>query len=101
MKGLDMEIDWCTIQIFLSDEGVCEVQGEFLKPGKMRCTCPNYQKFTRCKHTKRVKQLVAENNGNYSIVIPEEVSDDEVLLALNSSDAFHKFIVKHSPIEVL
>lgn len=101
MKGLSMAIDWRTIQVFLSSDGVCEVEADSADYGRMRCTCSSFKPSKRCKHTKFVKQKVKENGGSYSIVIPSDFEDAAIEETFNSSEAFRNLIIHHAKVEVL
>lgn len=101
MKGRYMDIDWRTVQLFLSDDGVAEVQVDSDNHAKVRCTCPSFQNSARCKHSRYVKNAMAANEGHYAILIPEEVSEEEALAAMDDSEAFRQFVIRHARVEVL
>jgi hypothetical protein len=39
MRGLNMEIDWRTVQLFLDDSGVSEVEIDAEDATNVRCSC--------------------------------------------------------------
>jgi len=101
MRGLDMEIDWRTVQMFLGDDGISEVEIDAENSAKMRCSCKSFFKAARCKHTKYVKNQMEDNNGHYAIQVPVDISDEEALDAMSSADTFREFIIKHGKVQVL
>lgn len=70
--------NWVTIQFFVSDNGVFEVTGHQQDYRKMRCTCPDFSRLTRCKHVKFSREKIAEDDGVLSLKIPEDVTDEEM-----------------------
>ena len=84
MKGSQLN-DWRTVQIFISPTGVHEVQ---LRPDsdEPRCNCASYKIRNSCKHTKFIQARMAENDGHYAILVPENVPDAPVMLPLNVPD---------------
>jgi len=98
-KGSNLET-WRTVQLFLSTTGVYEVQ---LRPGDTtaRCNCPSYRVRSTCKHTEFIQQRMLENSGQYAILVPEDVPEDEAAKANDSADAFRNFILKYARVEVL
>lgn len=101
MKGASVELDWRTIQIFLSDDGVHEVEMVMTDTRKMRCTCPVYKQGKRCKHIRYIRAKMQENDGDYSVMIPETLTEEEIETAILSPDTFRQFLVKYSKIEVI
>lgn len=101
MRELSMDIEWRTVQMFLESDGVCEVEIDADNSRKVRCSCPSFNTSARCKHTKYVKRQLEENNGNYQILIPEEVDDDEAFEAMSDPYAFRNFIIKYGKVEVI
>jgi hypothetical protein len=112
-----MEIEWQTIQFFLTEDGkktstsdsflaeemyACEVSVDAKNPKKARCTCNTFQKDARCKHVKWVKERMEEHEGIYTVrVRGEEVSDEETMDALESTDDFRTFVMRHGTVEIL
>lgn len=98
-----MSTDWRTVQLFLDETnvGVFEVQIDSDDSRKVRCDCPAFGNSSRCKHVKFVKNTMAENDGNYAIQIPEEISDEEALEAMSDPEAFRDFIIKYGTVEVI
>lgn len=96
-----MDIDWRTVQLFLSENGIAEVEIDSENSSKVRCSCPDFQKNARCKHQRRVKTMIAENHGHYTVMVPEEISEEVALNAMSDSKAMRDFIIKYAKIEVL
>ena len=97
-----MDIDWRTVQLFLGEDGVSEVSIAAHDSRKVRCTCNSFFGSARCKHTKFVKQRMQENNGNYSISIPEEIDDEDAYEAMeNGAESFREFVLKYGVVEVI
>jgi hypothetical protein len=42
-----------------------------------------------------------ENSGQYAILVPEDVPEDEAAKANDSAEAFRSFILKYARVEVL
>jgi hypothetical protein len=102
MRETNMDIDWRTVQLFLSDEeGVSEVQIDADDNRKVRCDCAAFMSSARCKHSKFVKARMAENDGHYAIRVPEDIPDEVAFEALSHADSFRDFILKYGKIEVL
>jgi hypothetical protein len=101
MKGTRMTTNWRTIQLFLSEEGVCEVEADADDYSRMKCSCPGFSKVKRCAHTKHVKKRIEDNNGVYSIRLPEDLTEEELAEAMESSESFRQLIVRYAKIEVL
>jgi hypothetical protein len=101
MKGSQMDIDWRTVQLFLSDEGVAEVEIDSENSSKVRCNCKEFMRNARCKHQKRVKAHIQANHGHYTVMVPEDVPEETAIKAMADSKAMREFILKHAKIEVL
>lgn len=101
MKGLDMEIDWRTIQLFIGEDGISEVELDAENSTKMRCSCKSFLRSARCKHTKFVKTMMENNDGHYAIQVPVDISDEYALDAMSSAESFREFIIKYGKVEVL
>jgi len=96
-----MDIDWRTVQLFLSEDGVAEVQLDADNSRKVRCNCKSFMSSARCKHVKFVKDQMAENNGHYAVKIPEDIPDDEAFDAMGDAESFRQFIIKYGKVEVI
>ena len=96
-----MDINCRTVQFFLGEEGVCEVQVDSENHSKARCTCPAFMRVGKCKHVRYVKRQMEENDGHYTVVVPERVSDEEATAAMRSPEDFREFLIKHARAEVL
>jgi hypothetical protein len=101
MKDVTMGIEWRTVQLFLEVDGVCEVEIDADNNTKVRCTCKSFSTVARCKHVKHVKKSMSENNGHYSISIPENVDEEEAFAAMGDTKLFRDFIIKYGKVEVL
>jgi hypothetical protein len=101
MRGLNMEIDWRTVQLFLDDSGVSEVEIDAEDSTNVRCSCKSFFKSSRCKHIKYVRNEIESNDGNYAIKVPVDIDDDEALEAMSSSETFREFIIKYGKVEVI
>lgn len=101
MKDLTMAAEWRTVQLFLGDSGVCEVQIDSNDPRQVRCNCKGEMGNTRCVHVKHVKLVMNNNDGHYAISIPDDVDEDEVMIAMTDAELFRDFIIRHGKVEVL
>ena len=101
MKESTMIHDWRTVQLFLSENGVAEVEVDSLNAKNVKCTCHPNSLASRCAHVKYVKKNMLENNGHYTISIPVEIDEEEAESAAASSEAFRSFIIKYGKVEVL
>lgn len=100
MRKMPMTTDWRVVQLFLSSVGVFEVEIDVVNKD-LRCTCPLWAKRSDCKHSRFVSEKLAKNNGQYSIVIPDNVDEDEAVAAHEDPVKFREFLIKYSKIEVL
>jgi hypothetical protein len=96
-----MALEWRTIQLFLSDDGVYEVEAATDNYSKMRCTCPAFKSSKKCKHTRHVKKKIETNGGTYAIHLPEDITDEEIQFALDDPDLFRELLIHHAKIEVI
>lgn len=101
MKEVEMDIEWRTVQIFIDENGVYEVELDYENSRKIRCNCPTFRSSAKCKHQKWVRNLVDENGGHYSIQIPVDVDEDEALSKLSTAEGFREFIIKYGKVEVI
>jgi hypothetical protein len=101
MKGLVMEIEWRTIQMFVGEEGVSEVSVDNDNPNKFRCTCSSFMSVGRCKHTKFMRNKLKNGASKVSITIPDSVDTDELESIFNDVDAFRDFVIKYGSVEYL
>lgn len=102
MKGMRMESPWRTVQLFISAQaaGIFEVEVD-TETKKTRCSCPVWKKQASCKHVNFVTSRMRINNGHYSIMVPNEVSEDDIMRANNNPETFRNFVINHAKIEVL
>jgi hypothetical protein len=89
--------DWRTIQLFLGEDGVAEVEVDSLNPINIRCTCPK----ARCAHVKFVKKEMQGNHGQYTVSIPVEVEDGVAEEAMTDAKSFRDFIIRYGKVEVI
>lgn len=87
--------------MFLSEDGVAEVQLDVDNSSKIRCSCPAFQRSARCKHQKYVKRAIAEGDGHYTVLIPEEIPEDIALIAMSTAESMRDFIINYARVEVL
>lgn len=100
MRQLDV-IDWRTVQLFLSDEGIHEVQLDLDDNRNQRCTCKKFQMLKRCRHTKWVENAILESGGHFSVQISSEVPEEIAMEAFDSPEKFRDFILKYGKVEIL
>ena len=95
-----MTNDWQTTQIFLSDNGVFEVEVS-ASTYRLRCGCDGYSSRLRCKHTRFVKQRMNENGGVYPTEVSNRASKVDSLIASKDPKAFRELLIHYGKIEVL
>ncbi len=96
-----MMIEWRTVQLFLSEDGVHEVELDLDDNRRMRCSCPKYSRISKCKHIKWIDNKIIEQGGHYNIQVPSEVDELEARFAFDSAETFREFVLKYAKIEVL
>lgn len=101
MKEAAVDIKWRTVQLFLENYGVVEVEVDSENSSKARCSCPGFARGGRCKHTKYVKDVMANNDGHYSIQVSVDVNEDDAFRAIQDPESFRDFIVKYGKVEVI
>jgi hypothetical protein len=101
MKEVNMHISWRTVQMFLEDTGVAEVEVDQKNKSKIRCSCPAFFKSARCKHVKYVREQMSTNHGHYSIQIPLDVDETEAIAAIDNPEEFRNFVIKYGKVEVI
>jgi hypothetical protein len=101
MKEKSMTNTWRTVQLFLGSDGVSEVEINSVDSAQVRCNCKAFKTSSRCKHFRFVKTSMANNNGHYTIQVPEETPDDAAADAMGSAEEFRAFIIRHAKVEVL
>ncbi len=97
----DSQVSWRTVQMFLGDEGVSEVCIDAENARNVKCSCPSFNKFSKCKHVNFVSNKITENDGHYGVQIPENIDDDIAFAALSDEESFRDFVIKYGKIEVL
>ena len=104
MKGDSVTGQWRTLQMFLSEDGVHEVEADVDDYAKMKCTCTAYQSSRspkKCKHTRLVRRRIDLNGGTYAIKIPDDVPDTVVDEALLSPKSFRDMLIRYAKVEFL
>jgi hypothetical protein len=96
-----MDIDWRVIQLFLGHEGISETSVAVHDNKKVRCSCAVFTRSGRCKHAKYVRSKIVENNGNYTVVLPEDIPDEDAALTLEDPIAWREFVYKYGEIKVI
>jgi hypothetical protein len=99
MRNMKTE-NWRTVQLFLSSSGVFEVEVD-TDTRSIRCNCPNFEKRRTCAHEKFVDDSAKKNDGIYPVKISPKATEEEIIDAEESSEAFRNFIVKHGKVEVI
>ena len=101
MKGPSMSSSWRTVQQFISEQaiGVFDVDVN-TETKETRCNCPVWLKRGSCKHVQFVNFRI-KHTGHYSILVPNEISDEMAVEANEDPDKFREFVVKYAKIEVL
>jgi hypothetical protein len=95
--------EWRTIQIFLSNQGVHDVEANTEDSKMLRCNCPHFLRSGRCKHAKFVKDKMEASDGHYSIEMNENDAppEDVVLEAIKDPKSFRELLVRYADIEVI
>lgn len=102
MKGNTVDIDWRTVKLFLDEEfGVSEVAIADSDSRKVKCTCLQFNKGGKCKHTIWVRDWMVTHGGVFSIKIPQEVDPEAELEAFSDLDSFRDFVIKYGKVEVI
>jgi len=96
-----MQIEWRTVQFFLEDDLVCEVEVDSLERKKVRCNCPVFRKDGKCKHSKHVRLKMAEHDGHYPISVTSEGSLEMAQAAMSSAEEFREFLIHFAKTEVI
>lgn len=101
MKGMTMTgADWRTVQIYLSENGVSEVEVD-IESAALRCNCEMYSSRRQCKHVRIVEAKMKKNGGTYPVQISSRASAAETKRANRSSKEFRDFVIKYGKVEVL
>jgi hypothetical protein len=101
MRGDSVTGQWRTLQMFLSEDGVHEVEADVDDYAQMRCDCSDFKRSKKCKHTRLVKRRIDINGGTYAIKISDSVPDEAVDQAMLSPEAFRQFLITHAKVEFL
>jgi hypothetical protein len=101
MSEVKMSANWRTVQMFLSENGVYEVQLDINDNTNIKCDCKTYKPKSWCKHAKFVRTKMDGNDGHFQIFIPEEIEDDEAYAVMTDAVKFREFIIKHGKVEVI
>lgn len=98
MKEETMAIEWRTIQFFLDENGVIEVELQYEDPTKLRCSCGQ---LTKCSHIRYVRDQFKNNNGIFDLEVPIDEDDDAMLEAFSSAKSFRDMIIKYGKVAVI
>jgi len=91
---------WQTTQLFLSSNGVFEVQIN-LDNQKLRCNCQGANVRSYCKHMAFVSKRMELNGGVYPVEISKKAKIEDATIANLDPDSFRSFLVKYGKIEAL
>jgi hypothetical protein len=91
---------WRTVQMFLTQQGVYEVEVN-TDTQRVRCNCYNFSTRKTCAHEKHVGKSSRENGGTYPVKISSRATEEEAESAQQSAQAFRNFILKYGKVEVL
>lgn len=94
-------IDWRTVQVFLSEDGIHEVQLDLDDNRNQRCTCKKFQLIKRCRHTRWVEESIVDQGGHFSVQISAEVDELEAEDAFSTADSFRAFVIRYGKVEVI
>jgi hypothetical protein len=97
----DQSVNWRTVQMFLGEEGVSEVEVDADNAFNVKCSCQSYGKFKKCKHATFVLNKIEANDGHYGVQIPDTIDDEIAMAALNDEESFRDFVIRYGKIEVL
>jgi hypothetical protein len=95
------QTDWRTVQLFLDQNGVSEVEVE-QENHDIRCTCREYSKgrARTCQHTIYVQSEMIDNDGAYPVHLGSTAPDIPWNI-MDDAEAFRAFIIKYSVVKVL
>lgn len=101
MKGVTMAgSDWRTVQIYLSENGIAEVEVD-IESSSLRCNCEMHESRKTCKHVRMVESKMKKNGGTYPVQISSRATESETRKANKNSKEFRSFVIKYGKIEVL
>lgn len=91
---------WKPVQLFLSEEGVHDVEVNTEDTLDVRCNCPKFLRIHKCVHAKYIYQKMKESGGHYEILVdPDNLPSEEIALeAMESTKAFRAFLVRYADI---
>jgi hypothetical protein len=101
MKGMNMSAEWRTLQLFLDNDGVCEVEADYEDYEIMKCSCGAFAISRKCKHLRYVRREIVRNGGKYSIKISADIDDEDIVDAMKTAASFREFVLRYAKIEVL
>jgi hypothetical protein len=96
-----MEFEWRTVQFFIGEEGVSEVEVDTDDTRIARCTCKVFTSTKRCKHSSWVLEKISSNNGNFAVQVPDYVPDELAFDVMDDVEAWRDFVIKYGKIEVI
>lgn len=103
MKGTEVsKREWRTVQVFLSPSmsGIFEVEID-VEDGSLRCNCMSFKSRNVCKHSRFVKGKMDVNGGHYAVLVPANVTEEDLEEANADPETFRSFVLKNGKIEVL
>lgn len=101
MKEYVMQEDWRTVQLFLTQNAIAEVEINSMNNSQVRCNCLGFGKIKGCNHVKFVKNHMKGNDGHYTVQIPVEVDDEVASVAVQDAALFRQFIIDYGKVEVI
>jgi hypothetical protein len=96
-----VDFEWRTVQFFIGDEGVSEVELDTDDSRLVRCSCQGFTLTKKCKHQAFVLAKVEASNGNYGVQIPSDIPDELAFDTMDDADGWRNFVIKYGKIEVL
>ena len=99
MKEATMAVEWRTIQFFLDEDGVQEVQLQYHNPNELRCTCGS--RANKCKHVSYVRSMFKKNDFVFDLEVPADEDEDILAEALASAELFREMIIKYGKVAVI
>lgn len=92
---------WRLAQIFLSKKpAVFEVEIH-IPDAALRCTCPGFTRFKRCKHTDWVAERIDRENQTYAFETWQNVTPEDAEWASQSPENYRRLVIDHAKVQVL
>ena len=100
-----MNEKWRTVQIFLDSKEFqiyeVEINPEVQGSKGIRCNCSMFKLTKGCKHATFIQKSMTKNKGHYSVQVPNDVDNEEVINAMDNAKDFRDFIIRNAKIEVI